>query len=71
MLTLDMVDSGSVKIISLRCGSALRSRLRELGIYEGSTIKIVKNDFCCPLILMVKGSKVALGRGQARKIIVQ
>lgn len=50
-------------------GQALSLRLSELGIFEGSKIKVLKNKRG-PVILCVFGSTLAIGRGQAKKIEV-
>jgi len=49
----------------------LRKRLTDLGIYNGSRLKIVQNDFRGPIIVKAKDSNIALGRGQASKIMVK
>ncbi|MFW9852717.1 MAG: ferrous iron transport protein A [Candidatus Thorarchaeota archaeon] len=43
--------------------------LADLGIHEGEKIRIVKNDVG-PIIVEVKGTRVAIGRGLAGKIQV-
>ena len=44
--------------------------LADLGIHEGEKIRIVKNDVG-PIIVEVKGTRVAIGRGLAGKIQVK
>ena len=66
-----MVDKGKkVKIKEVIGGEKLKKRLSELGVYNGTSIEIIKNDFSGPLILKVLDSKIVIGRGQAQKIIV-
>lgn len=51
------------------CGMA-RKRLCELGLNKGTPVKVIKNDFG-PIILNLYGHKLALGRGLAKKILVE
>ncbi len=48
-----------------------KNRLGDLGLYEGATIKVVKNHNTGPMVLKVLDSRVLLGRGQAHKIKVK
>ncbi|MBD3204126.1 hypothetical protein GF327_07560 [Candidatus Woesearchaeota archaeon] len=71
-IPLSEVKKGeTVKVNCVSCGFGLIKRLSSLGLYNGSDIKVIKNDSRGPLILKVLNSKIAIGRGQARKIIVE
>ena len=48
-----------------------KNRLCDLGIYEGATVKVLKNDGSGPIILKVLDSKILLGKGQAQKVQVE
>ncbi|ADG13642.1 FeoA family protein [Methanocaldococcus infernus] len=67
MISLSDVKKGKFKILNIGGGFGIKERLKELGIVEGSVVKILKNDFG-PVVLEVRGGKVAIGRGQAKKI---
>lgn len=70
--TLEDIGEGSkVKIRCLNCGSEMKHRLCCLGISCGQFVEMVKNDVKGPLILKVLDSKIVIGRGQARKIVVE
>ena len=72
MMPLSMVTEGKeVKIHYVDCGRGLRARLCDLGLYENSKVKVIKNDISGPLILKIKDSKIILGRGQAHKIMAK
>ncbi len=72
MIPLGMVMEGEeIRINQIYCGKGLRSRLYDLGIYDGSIIKIIKNDVSGPVILKIKDSKIVLGRGQAQQVMVE
>jgi len=59
-----------LKIINIVGGRNVKQRLSALGLYPGSVIKMITNDFGGPLIVEVNNSKIAIGRGMAQKILV-
>lgn len=56
-----------VTVTKINAGFKAHHFLADLGIHEGEEIQIVKNDVG-PIIVKVKGTRVALGRGLAEKI---
>lgn len=58
-------DLGKVKTI--RAGRQATKRLYEMGFNTGALVKVVKND-AGPVIVSLKGNKIALGRGLASKV---
>ncbi len=50
-------------------GGNVRKRLHEMGFNKGTEVRVVKNDVG-PLIVSLYGSKIAIGRGMANKIMV-
>lgn len=72
MMSLAMAsENDNLKIVQVWHGGKFERKLREMGIYKDSQIKVVKNDIPGPLIVDVKGSRLILGRGQAQKIMVE
>jgi len=57
-----------IKISNVFCGREFSRRLCDLGLFEGTKIKIVKNDGFGPLIVQIFNSQIALGRGETEKI---
>ncbi len=57
------------KVVSINAGYGLKRRLVEMGFCENSTVKIHRADRGA-LVVVVNGSKYALGRGMAMKIMV-
>jgi Fe2+ transport system protein FeoA len=57
-----------VEISSIDCGREFSRRLCDLGLFEGTKIKIIKNDNFGPIIIQILDSKIALGRGETNKI---
>ncbi len=68
-LPLTMVSPGErVKIIDFNGGTQLRKRLSDMGISIGQEVEVLNRGG--PLIVSVKGSRVALGKGLAQKVMV-
>ena len=58
-----------VRIISIVGGYGARKRLADLGLIPGTEVEVINNTG--PFIVAVKGSRVAVGLGIARKIVVE
>jgi ferrous iron transport protein A len=61
----------SAAIESLRGGAGFRSRLAALGFTPGTRIKMLQNQGHGPIIVTVRDTRIALGRGEAYKIWVK
>jgi len=69
---LSQARSGMVvRVKELLGGQRAITRLREIGLVEGSLVKVIDNPIIGPIIIEVNGTKIALGRGMARKVIVE
>ena len=64
-----MRKNGIITVVHIQAGSRAHRFLADLGIHEGEKIRVVKNDEG-PVIVEVKGTRVAIGRGLASKIEV-
>jgi Fe2+ transport system protein FeoA len=72
MMPLAMVSPGEeVCLVSIRGGQRMRKRLADLGLNLGMTVRVLQHNGHGPLILAVKDSRLAVGRGMAHKILVQ
>ena len=47
------------------------SRLAALGIISGTVVTVLGNAGAGPVIIEARGGRLALGRGQAARIVVQ
>jgi ferrous iron transport protein A len=69
-LPLIMMPEGrEAKIARINAGRGLTHRLIEMGFTENTVIKVLRADRGC-LIVLVNGSRYALSRGIAMKIMV-
>ncbi len=72
MMPLAMVAPGEdVRLTAIRGGRRMRQRLADMGLNLGMTVRVMQRDRHGPLILAVKDSRLALGRGMAHKIMVE
>ena len=68
---LDALGPGETgRIRQLRGGRGFVSRLATLGFTLGAEVRMVQNFRRGPLIVMIRDTRVALGRGEARRILV-
>ena len=50
----------------------MERRVMDMGLTPGTRVTIVKSaPFSCPLEVLVRGSRLVLGRGMAEKIFVE
>ena len=68
-LLIDLGANGIHIVSSIDAGHKAHRFLADLGIHEGERIRVVKND-SGPVVVEVKGTRVAIGRGLANKIKV-
>ncbi len=70
-MPLASVKAGrKVHLVNVLAGQSLKARLAALGLVPGSELEVVANCLHGPFIVSVKGSRLVLGRGVARKIVV-
>ena len=76
MTEIQPIPLGSLKpdnvgiVHSLQCGQAMTSRLATLGFTPGTELVMVQNYGWGPIIVQVRDTRIALGRGEARKVRV-
>ena len=68
----NILDNKKARIVDIDGGAGFLRKLQVMGIREGQEIKIVsKQPFRGPLTIEVCGSQMTLGRGMARRILVE
>ncbi len=68
---LDTIEAGQkVKLVSIDAGQGLKSRLTSMGLIPNTQLTVIKGGRPGPFVILVKDSKVMLGRGMAQKIMV-
>jgi ferrous iron transport protein A len=61
----------SAFVLSFSNGHGIAGRLTSLGFTPGAEVQMTQNFGSGPLIVTVRGTRVALGRGEAAKICVE
>ena len=67
----ELVTGEHATVISFTAGRAVTNRMASLGITPGAQIDMTQNYGRGPLIVIVRGTRVALGRGEAAQIFVE
>lgn len=69
---LSLVKAGEkVQFVRINAGRGLNSRLASMGLVAGTEIRVVSNSHPGPFVIVVKDTRVMLGRGMAHKIMVK
>lgn len=72
MIPLSLAPQGiPLRVVGLRAGKNAMRRLTELGFSPGTVVRIIKSLDRGPLLIEVKGSRIALGRGIGMKVLVE
>jgi ferrous iron transport protein B len=70
MQLMELQPGKKAVICKLRGGHAVLSRLAALGFTPGADVVVLRNSERGPLLVSLRGSRVALGRGEAAHVIV-
>lgn len=73
MLHLSHADTGTpLRVSSIEGGHDVRSRLATIGVLPGVVLEVVtRGPWGGPILVEVDGTRVALGRGVAEKVLVE
>ena len=63
-------ENEDARVVEVKGGAGLVRRLSELGFTPGAKVKVLLSNSPGPMLVEVRGSKIALGRGLMMKIIV-
>lgn len=67
--TLSPREKGVVRL--LQGGRGFVGRMAALGFTPGAMVTMVQNFGRGPMIVLVRGTRLALGRGEGQKVLVQ
>ena len=69
---LTMAPPGKpLRVLSIRAGWGLNRRLLGIGLTPGAEVRVLSTGGPGPLEIELRGSRIALGRGAAQKIVVE
>lgn len=71
--TLDRIRSKrNVKVVDVIGGWGLQRHLSQLGIHPGDILTVLRHAAMGgPILIMIHGSQIAIGRGMASRITVE
>jgi ferrous iron transport protein A len=67
----DLPPCSRAVVAELPHSRGLAKRLIALGLTPGAEVRVLQNWGHCPLIIEAHGARLALGRGQAARVIVE
>ena len=72
MMPLSMASADkTLEIVGFRGGFGMQRRLADLGMNIGMEISVVSTHRRGPLVVLMKGSRFAIGRGIAHHVLVK
>ena len=60
-----------VTVIGVRAGWGLQRRLADMGLTPGVQIRVINSQMPGPVLIELRGARLALGHGVAQKIVVK
>jgi len=63
-------DGATARLVMIHGGAGLRSRLTAMGLRAGAVLRVVHNGGRGPFVVAAGESRIVLGRGMARKVLV-
>jgi ferrous iron transport protein A len=71
-VSLNQLPKGARAVVRrLTGGSELASRLAGLGLVVGAQLVVLQNAGHGPMLVNVRDTRIALGRGEAMKVLVE
>jgi len=59
------------EIVGIRGGQRMAKRLYGMGLTPNSLVEVIVSNPAGPILINIRGSRVAIGRGMAMKILVR
>lgn len=71
-IPLDQLPSGTrARVVSIFAPGRWNYRLLQMGVVPGGIIEVIMNNRIGPIVIRVMGVTISLGRGIARRILVE
>jgi len=71
LMPLALASPGEVvKVADIKAGRGLGRRLADMGLTPGTEVVVIDSHRSGPVVVQVRGAKLALGHGMAQKILV-
>ena len=70
--TLDHLSVGATAVVrELDGGNEFSGRLAAMGLVLGAALQVMQNSGKGPMLVLVRDTRLALGRGEAQRILVE
>ena len=70
--TLDHLSVGATAVVrELDGGNEFSGRLAAMGVVLGAALQVMQNSGKGPMLVRVRDTRLALGRGEAQRILVE
>ena len=70
--TLDHLSVGATAVVrELDGGNEVSGRLAAMGLVLGAALQVMQNSGKGPMLVRVRDTRLALGRGEAQRILVE
>ncbi len=66
----DLAEGAQARVYQVQGGQGFRGRVAALGFTIGVPLRLLQNTGRGPVIVLIRGTRVALGRGEALKVLV-
>jgi ferrous iron transport protein A len=67
----ELPEGARATVLRLQGGRGFLGRMTALGFTEGAQVVLLRNSGRGPVIVLVRDTRVALGRGEAQKVLVR
>jgi ferrous iron transport protein A len=67
----ELAEGARATVLRLQGGRGFLGRMAALGFTEGARVSLLRNSGRGPVIVLVRDTRVALGRGEAQKLLVR
>ena len=72
VVSLDRLSKGGTAVVrQLLGGSEVKGRLSAMGLAVGAPLVVLQNTGRGPLLVSVRNVRIALGRGEAMRVLVE
>ena len=72
LVSVDQLDEDTYAIVrQIQGGKELANRLTSMGLSVGSEFRVLQNRHHGPVLVLVRNTRIALGRGEAMKILAE
>ena len=71
LFLIDLKEGEKAVVVCVKGGRGVIQRLTDMGLTPHTEITVIKSVFFGPIEISVRGSKLAIGRGIAAKILVE